>query len=148
MLIHLVHGEPIRFGADNEKGVVMGTDGQLRIVEVADVGEDALLVHDEHHADPGLAFALSRLSHSPTTPTPIGVFRDVDRAEFASETSRQLMLAEREGPRRPGRPARLGRHLGRQLASSMRKTVPVFGLGAKNVVFGGMSFPAWAVAAI
>ncbi len=93
-----MHGEPIRFGADNEKGVVMGTDGQLRIVDVADVGEDALLVHDEHHADPGLAFALSRLSHSPTTPTPIGVFRDVDRAEFASETSRQLMVASEKGP--------------------------------------------------
>ena len=52
MLIHLVHGEPIRFGADNEKGVVMGTDGQLRIVEVADVGEDAILVHDEHARRP------------------------------------------------------------------------------------------------
>ena len=98
MLINLVHGEPIRFGADNEKGVVMGTDGQLRIVDVAEVGEAALLVHDEHHADPGLAFALSRLSHSPTTPTPIGVFRDVDRAEFATETSRQLMLASEKGP--------------------------------------------------
>ena len=98
MLINLVHGEPIRFGVDNEKGVVMGTDGQLRIVDVADVGESALLVHDEHHADPGLAFALSRLSHSPTTPTPIGVFRDVDRAEFATETSRQLMVASEKGP--------------------------------------------------
>ena len=54
MLISLVHGEPIRFGADNEKGVVMGTDGQLRIVDVAEVGESALLVHDEHHSDPGL----------------------------------------------------------------------------------------------
>ena len=46
MLIPLHDGEPIRFGADGHRGVVMGTDGQLRIVEVADVGEDALLVHD------------------------------------------------------------------------------------------------------
>ena len=98
MLISLVHGEPIRFGNDNEKGVVMGADGRLRIVDVAEVGDDALLVHDEHAADPGLAFALSRLSHSPTTPTPVGVFRDVDRAEFASETSRQLMVASEKGP--------------------------------------------------
>ena len=98
MLISLVHGEPIRFGVDNEKGVVMGADGRLRIVDVAEVGEDALLVHDEHAPDPGLAFALSRLSHSPTTPTPVGVFRDVDRAEFAAETSRQLMVASEKGP--------------------------------------------------
>ena len=40
----------------------MGTDGQLRIVEVADVGEDAILVHDAHRDDPSLAFALARLS--------------------------------------------------------------------------------------
>ncbi len=57
MLIPLVHGEPIRFGADDEKGVVMGTDGQLRIVDVADVGEERILVHDEHRDDPGLAFS-------------------------------------------------------------------------------------------
>ena len=96
------------------------------------------------HADPGLAFALSRLSHSPTTPTPVGVFRDVDRAEFASETSRQLMVASEKGPGDLGRAARLRRHLGRQLAaqSSIRNTVPVLGFGAKNVVFGGISLPA------
>jgi 2-oxoglutarate ferredoxin oxidoreductase subunit beta len=103
MLINLVHDEPIRFGADNEKGVAMGSDGRLRIVDVADVGEDALLVHDEHAPDPGLAFALSRLSHSPTTPTPVGIFRDVDRAEVASETSRQLMVASEKGPGDLGR---------------------------------------------
>ena len=40
----------------------MGSDGQLRIVEVADVGEDAILVHDAHRDDPSLALALARLS--------------------------------------------------------------------------------------
>ena len=116
MLISLVHGEPIRFGADNEKGVVMGTDGQLRIVDVAEVGESALLVHDEHHSDPGLAFALSRLSHSPTTPTPIGVFRDVDRAEYRVRDLTPAHARQREGPRRPRRAAAVRRHLGCELA--------------------------------
>ncbi|MGE0880481.1 MAG: 2-oxoacid:ferredoxin oxidoreductase subunit beta [Acidimicrobiia bacterium] len=97
MLIPLEHGKPIRFGADGERGVVMGSDGQLRIVEVADVGEDALLVHDEHRADPGLAFALSRLSKSVTSPTPVGVFRSVERPEYAEETSRQLLAASSKG---------------------------------------------------
>ena len=98
MLIPLVHGEPIRFGAENEKGVAMGSDGRLRIVDVAEVGEDALLVHDEHAPDPGLAFMLSRPEPQPDEPTPIGVFRAVDRAEFASETSRQLVVASEKGP--------------------------------------------------
>ena len=51
MLIPLEEGQPIRFGADHEKGVTMRPDGQLEIVAVADVGEDAILVHDA--APPG-----------------------------------------------------------------------------------------------
>ena len=58
MMIDLRHGEPIRFGEDGHAGVVMGNDGRLRIVEVADVGVDALLVHDAHRDDSSLAFAL------------------------------------------------------------------------------------------
>ena len=38
MMINLVHGEPILFGAESQRGVMMGSDGFLRIVEVADVG--------------------------------------------------------------------------------------------------------------
>jgi 2-oxoglutarate ferredoxin oxidoreductase subunit beta len=99
MLIPLVHGEPIRFGADHERGVQMGTDGECEIVDVADVGVDALLVHDEHRTDPALAFALSRLSHAPTMPTPVGVFRDVSRATYETEVQRQLVAAlDRQGP--------------------------------------------------
>ena len=60
------------------------------------MGEAALLVHDEHHADPGLAFALSRLSHSPTTPTPIGVFRDVERPVYDRLMDEQLASAVTE----------------------------------------------------
>jgi 2-oxoglutarate/2-oxoacid ferredoxin oxidoreductase subunit beta len=97
MLIPLHHGEPIRFGGEGERGVVMGHDGAVRTVEVADVGEDALLVHDE--TDAGLAFQLSRLSHGPTEPTPIGVFRAVDRDDYGSGMSRQLAAAsEQKGP--------------------------------------------------
>ncbi len=99
MLIPLVHGQPIRFGADGEHGVVLDGQGQARIVEVADVGEDAILVHDEAREDPGLAFMLSRLSSGPDEPTPIGVFRAADRPDFASETNRQLAAAQdRHGP--------------------------------------------------
>ncbi len=96
MLIPLVHGEPIRFGADLERGVVQRPDGRLEIVDVADVGEDALLVHDESRDDPGLAFALSRLSRGPHEPTPIGVFRAVERPEYGEELSRQIVRAQEQ----------------------------------------------------
>ena len=98
MMINLVHGEAIRFGADNERGVVMGTDGQLRIVEVADVGEDALLVHDAHREDPSLAFALARLSADRQSPTPFGVLRSVERSDYGGQVSNQLLQASQKGP--------------------------------------------------
>jgi 2-oxoglutarate ferredoxin oxidoreductase subunit beta len=99
MLIELHHGEPIRFGAENERGVILNAFGECEIVEVADVGEEALLVHDAHRADPALAFALSRLSSAPTTPTPVGIFRDITRPTYEAEVQRQLVnAAERQGP--------------------------------------------------
>jgi 2-oxoglutarate ferredoxin oxidoreductase subunit beta len=98
-MIHLVDGRPIRFGADDERGVVMGADGQLRIVEVADVGEEALLVHDARRHDPSLAFALARLSTDDRSPTPFGVFRAVERPEYSSAVADQVADASaRKGP--------------------------------------------------
>jgi 2-oxoglutarate ferredoxin oxidoreductase subunit beta len=99
MLIDLKHGEPIRFGAENENGVMMNAYGEAEIVRVDDVGEDKLVVHDEHRPDPSLAFALSRLADHPETPTPVGVFRAVDRPSYEVEMQQQLVAAsERSGP--------------------------------------------------
>jgi 2-oxoglutarate ferredoxin oxidoreductase subunit beta len=102
--IRLEHGLPIRFGADLERGVVLRCDGALEIVQVGDVGEDALLVHDAHREDPGLAFQLSRLSHTPHGPTPVGLFRQVSRAVYGDQMQRQLDEAvARRGPGDLGR---------------------------------------------
>ena len=91
LLIKLVHGEPIRFGKDGSKGVVRTADGQVAIANVAEVGEDALLVHDAHREDPALAFALSRLSEVHTlADTPIGIFRDVTRTSYDRLVREQL----------------------------------------------------------
>jgi 2-oxoglutarate ferredoxin oxidoreductase subunit beta len=97
--IYLEHGKSIRFGNDNERGVVMKPDGSLEIVDVAAVGEDKLLVHDEHRDDPSLAYALSRLASGPTMPTPLGVFRDIDRPVYGDGMEDQLRrAAEQQGP--------------------------------------------------
>jgi 2-oxoglutarate ferredoxin oxidoreductase subunit beta len=93
MLIPLQHGQPIRFGADMDKCVVADPDGRVRVAAVADVGEDRILVHDETRDDPGLAFSLSRLARGPFEPTPIGVFRDVDRPEYVAQSEAQLDAA-------------------------------------------------------
>ena len=93
MMIDLVHGEPITFGSDVAKGVTMGDDGTLKIVNVDDVGIDKILVHDKNHHSPSLAFALARLNQDDNSPTPFGIFRSVERAEYASEVSAQVALA-------------------------------------------------------
>ena len=49
---------------------------------MADVGEDALIVHDPTRRDPGVAFSLARLAEDPTGPTPIGIFRAVERPVY------------------------------------------------------------------
>ncbi len=97
--IYLEHGKPIRFGPDGESGIVMTKEGRVEVVKVADVGEDKLLVHDEHRDDPSLAFALSRVASGPNQPTPIGVFRDVDRPVYGDGIEHQLRVAaEQQGP--------------------------------------------------
>jgi len=99
MLIDLKHGEPVRFGASGEHGVVMNEFGEAKIVATDDVGVDKLIVHDETRADPSLAFALSRLAEHPETPTPVGVFRAVDRPSYADAMDAQLDSAvEKSGP--------------------------------------------------
>jgi 2-oxoglutarate ferredoxin oxidoreductase subunit beta len=94
--IRLEHGNAIRFGADGERGVVRGPDGGLSIADVADVGEDQLLVHDAHDANPSQAFALAHLAPRPSGPTPIGVFRAVERPIYGEIMARELEAA-REG---------------------------------------------------
>jgi 2-oxoglutarate/2-oxoacid ferredoxin oxidoreductase subunit beta len=81
--IRLAPGQPIRFGADGERGIALAPDGGLSVVEVDQSGESSLLVHDPGRPDSGLAFSLAKLSEDPTGPTPIGIFRDVKRPVYA-----------------------------------------------------------------
>jgi 2-oxoglutarate/2-oxoacid ferredoxin oxidoreductase subunit beta len=98
MLIDLRHGEPILFGADRQRGVVLDGGG-LRLAEVAEVGIDSVLVHDETRPDPSIAFMLSRLATGPHEPTPVGVFRAVRRDEYGARVDQQLAAAqEQRGP--------------------------------------------------
>ncbi len=88
--IRLVDGEPIRFGENNSRGVVWQSDGSLAIADVADVGEDAIAIHDAGRHEPSHAFALAHLAERPTGPTPVGVFRDVARPVYAQGLNEEL----------------------------------------------------------
>jgi 2-oxoglutarate ferredoxin oxidoreductase subunit beta len=91
--IRLEHGEPIRFGSDEERGVVRAPDGSLTVAEIDEVGESALVVHDAHLENQSHAVALARLSERPNGPTPIGILRSVDRPVYGEGRQKELSEA-------------------------------------------------------
>jgi len=96
-LIRLEAGQPITFGPDARFSVVHpeGSFG-LKVQE----GGTAI-VHDPTVDDPAYAFALSRLSGSDLSTTPIGVFRDVSRPSYDEIVQKQLVDARAQATGTP-----------------------------------------------
>jgi 2-oxoglutarate ferredoxin oxidoreductase subunit beta len=94
--IYLRSGERIRFGAEDEKGVVQYPDGSLQVADVAEVGENSLLVHDAAHAQANLAFGLSRITFETHGAVPLGVFRQVERPVYDDLMAEQLEAAREQ----------------------------------------------------
>ena len=92
--IDLQHGKPIVFDGGS-KAVVM-REGHATVVESSSVDPNAILVHDETRPDPAIAFALSRLSHGPYGPTPLGIFRNVERPTYGAELDAQVAKAKEQ----------------------------------------------------
>jgi len=98
-IIPLEHGQAIRFGAQDEtghgsKGLVRAASGGVEVALVAEVGVDALLVHDAHNPDPTIAFAISRLTDNGVLhQAPIGIFRQVDRPTYDDQARAQVVQA-------------------------------------------------------
>jgi 2-oxoglutarate ferredoxin oxidoreductase subunit beta len=101
-LIRLEHGQPITFGADGQYCVVHPAGGfGLEVRETASVPAGEIVVHDATVADPAYAFALSRLSGSDLSTTPIGVFRSVPRPSYDSIVREQREHAQAQATGTP-----------------------------------------------
>ncbi len=88
--LHLVHGQPMIFGKDRNKGLVLNG---LKL-EVATIGENGvtekdILVHDAHEQDPTLHLMLVRLQH-PLVTGIIRSFQDVTLEERENALTEQV----------------------------------------------------------
>jgi 2-oxoglutarate/2-oxoacid ferredoxin oxidoreductase subunit beta len=89
--IDLEAGKPIVFD-EGAKAVIM-RGGEAVIVDSSSVDPKAILVHDPTRQNPSIAYALSRLSHGPYGPTPLGIFRAVKRPTYEAELDSQIDAA-------------------------------------------------------
>jgi 2-oxoglutarate ferredoxin oxidoreductase subunit beta len=91
-VLYLEHGKPMRFGRKGEKGIRLN-GFRPEVVRVEEVGEEHLLVHDEKAAEPTLAYFLSRMG-PPEFPTPVGVFRAIDKPVYSELLMQQVQAAQ------------------------------------------------------
>jgi len=88
--ITLQHGEPMLFGKNNEKGLIL--DGfKLKVVTIGENGisEKDILIHDAKCEDTTLHLKLA-LMEGPDMPIAMGVIRDFEKPSYESELERKI----------------------------------------------------------
>ena len=88
--IILNHGEPMIFGADNDKGIIL--DGlKLKVVKIGENGitEQDILVHNAHEPNPLLHLMLANMNF-PEFPVAFGVIRAVKADTYEVKLEEQI----------------------------------------------------------
>ncbi|OFY64847.1 MAG: 2-oxoacid:ferredoxin oxidoreductase subunit beta [Bacteroidetes bacterium RBG_13_43_22] len=88
--IILKHGEPMIFGKDNDKGLVL--DGlKLKVVKLGENGitEKNLIVHDAFEPNPGIQYMLANMRY-PEYPMALGVIRSVPGHTYENDVEEQI----------------------------------------------------------
>lgn len=82
------HGEPMIFGKDNDKGLVLDEQFRLKVVKIGENGvtKDDILVHDAHNQSPILHFELAELKD----PVVVGVIRSVNKPSYQEALYNQI----------------------------------------------------------
>ena len=88
--VELVHGEPIRFGKDKEKGISLNR-GSLELEIIAALGnEDKLLIHDEKNK---IQAQLLAAMGGPDFPVAVGILYQQEKPAFISDAQSRLRKA-------------------------------------------------------
>ena len=88
--IYLSHGQPMIFGKEGNKGLILNSNK----LEVATIGKDGIttkdiLVHDAHNADDGLHYNLVRM-RLPEFPVAMGIIREIEGSVYESMLHKQV----------------------------------------------------------
>ena len=89
--IILRHGEPMIFGKEKNKGLMLAKNGELKIVEIGKDGitKDDILVHDAHNPNPFIHWMLVNMK-APEFPVALGVIRDVEAHTYDEALDQQI----------------------------------------------------------
>ncbi len=88
--IILKHSEPMIFGKENDKGLVL--EGlKLKVVKIGENGikENDLLVHDAYETNPGIQYMLANMRY-PEYPVALGVIRNVEGHTYENDVENQI----------------------------------------------------------
>ena len=88
--ITLRHGQPMVFGKDNDKGLIL-ENGKLKVVKIGEDGItlDKILVHDAKAEDTAIQNQLINMKY-PDFPVALGVIRDVNEPTYDDRVRDQL----------------------------------------------------------
>ncbi len=87
--LYLVHGKPMIFGKDNNKGIRLnGLDPEIVTIG-KDCALDDIVVHDETAANPTMAYLLSRFAY-PDFPEVFGVLRNISEPTYDELMAKQM----------------------------------------------------------
>lgn len=98
-VIVLEHGEPLIFGSNLDKGIMIKEFNPV-VVDLNDGVHTVadLWVHDEKDESPIRAFILSHMTDDPNLPTPLGVFRQILKPTYDGGVQSQIdHIMERDG---------------------------------------------------
>ena len=94
--IILKHGEPMIFGKENNKGLML--DGlRIKVVKLGENGITAknLLVHDAKEANPGIQYMLANMKY-PEYPVALGVIRSVEGHTYETDLADQIKSIQKD----------------------------------------------------
>ncbi len=88
--IILHHNEPMIFGKDNDKGIIL-KDSKLKVVKIGENGitKENLLIHNAEETNPGIHLMLTNMRY-PDYPVAFGIIRNVNAKTYDYEVNHQM----------------------------------------------------------